>query len=152
MAWDNDEIREDIYKDLYFNTDVYNKPGLLNLINLADREEEQRQAIAKKGNTASLKTRRINKGVKATLRFAYFQRDYFNDATVIKDQGGRKLTVKEENHINALNNKYDRLELEYKTIRQKLKELYNVDVLEITKERTEQPITALYWAHKSKAI
>ena len=55
MAWDNDEIREDIYKDLYFNTDVYNKPGLLNLINLADREEEQRQAIAKKGKTPALK-------------------------------------------------------------------------------------------------
>ena len=134
MAWIGNEIKEDIYKELYFKEFRYNA-GLLNLINLADRPKEQRQEIARQGNTASLKTRRINRAVKRCKRLAYFQQKYFNDSTVIKDGSGADLTQKELNHLTALNNKYDRLELEYNQASEQIKELYHIDALEETKER-----------------
>ena len=134
MAWIGDEIKEDIYKELYFKECRYNA-GLLNLINLADRPREQRQEIARQGNAASLKTRRVNRAVKRCKRLAYYQQRYFKDSVVIKDESGAELTQKEIKHLIALNNKFDRLELQYNQAAEQIKELYDVDALEETKQR-----------------
>ena len=136
MAWIGDDIKDDIYKDLYFNTeDKYFNAGMLNLVNLADRGEEQRKAIARQGNAESIKQRRINKGVKACKRFNFFQDKYFKDPAVIKEMDGQQLTKKETAHLIALNSRYDRLELAYKQISEQVKELYEISVLEETKHR-----------------
>lgn len=138
MAWIGDEIKDDIYKDLYFNSeDKYFNAGMLNLVNLADRDEQQRKAIARQGNAESIKQRRISKGIKACKRFNHFQDRYFKDPAVIKSNDGRQLTKKETAHLTAINSRYDRLELAYKQISEQAKELYGIDIAEETRKQEE---------------
>lgn len=145
MAWIGNELKQDIYSDLYFNGNRLYNAGLLNLVNLADRTEEERRAIAKQGNAESLKARRIKKGIRLTKRFAYYEQRYFKDPVVLKDEGGQTLTQKEENHIIALNNKYDRLQQAYEQIKEQLSELYGVDVLEVTQQRLLDEYNGALW-------
>lgn len=131
MAWIGDEIKDDIYKDLYFNSeDKYFNAGMLNLVNLADRDEQQRKAIARKGNAESIKRRRINKGIKLYRRFKEFKKMYADDPATIKCTDGRILTKKETSHLATLNKRYDRLQRECLQMKEQLKGLYGIDVKE----------------------
>lgn len=104
-----------------------------NLINLKDRTQEERQAIARKGNKASIYTRRISKyfklkqkhkRVKADLetaieeyinKYAYYCKD-FNDILLT-------LRLSEYRHYRSLKNKVKLIEEEIdKTAKQIIEE------------------------------
>ena len=108
--------------------------NIRNLINLKDRTEEERQAIAIKGNKASIYTRRINKyfklkqkhkRVKADLetaieeyinKYAYYCKD-FNDILLT-------LRLSEYRHYKSLKNRVKHLEEEIDlTARQIIEEI-----------------------------
>lgn len=132
--------KDNIYKELYLSDINHANIGILNLISLADRTEQERQEIALKGNKESVKARRIKKGIRLAKEYMQYYTEYnkeYNKVINKYKNDNDILTIKDNNKIDALNRRYERKENKFNEIEKQLKDLYNIDIIEKLKEHLE---------------
>lgn len=130
----NDEQREssELYKGLYLNDLRYNA-SILNLVNLADRSQQERQAIAQKGNAASIKKRRINSGINAFISWA----SLYKKAVVLEDELNARehITLKDQGKYNAAWNRERKAWAKVEAAARVVKAEYGLDLEQLALER-----------------
>ena len=144
------KAKDNIYKELYLSTPKYYNIGILNLVSLEERTAEERKAIALKGNEASIKTRRINKGLRIAKEFIYFEKEYNDiyDNIFSKYSNEDYLSIRNTNRLIALNKKYERQEKRFNEIEKQLKELYSVDLMQLLENQLKAEVNAISYLYK----
>lgn len=127
--------KDNKYKELYLSDLAHANIGILNLVGLEDRTAEERKAIALKGNEASIKARRINKGIKITKDLAIFIIEL--NKTQLLYNNTKLLSIRKTKHLEALKRKQEKKYKRFYNIKRQLKELYGIDLIEKVKERAE---------------
>lgn len=127
--------KDNKYKELYLSDLAHANIGILNLVGLEDRTAEERKAIALKGNEASIKARRINKGIKITKDLAIFIIEL--NKTQLLYNNTKLLSIRKKKHLETLKRKQERKYKRFYNIKKQLKELYGIDLIEKVKERAE---------------
>lgn len=127
--------KDSIYKRLYLSDTRHLNIGILNLVNLKNRSEEQRKEIALKGNKASIQARRIKKGIKLGKETIDCYRNY----KIAKDKFSTKdrISKRNANKLGALNRKYERKENRFINLALQIDEQYNVDLLKELEKQLE---------------
>lgn len=135
-----DDYPNNIYKTLWLNNRRYNIT-LLNLVNLADRDETTRQAIAGQGGKASGKARLLN-AINKQYVIYYLEQMHAKEQVhrIINGYAGRHKNKIDINNIdsinkylplrllsklNAINNKLIRQQQRLKRIAERNKAKYN---------------------------
>lgn len=146
--------KDNKYKELYLSDTRHANIGILNLVSLEERTAEERKEIALKGNEASLKARRINKGIKITKDLARFNKEVEKSLYILRNKrkDNDALSIRDTKHLEALNRKKERKFNKFIEIEEQLRELYGIDLIEKVKERIEleKGVSDMILKHTSK--